>query len=77
MNTRTVTIPATDTMKLHLLMDAWNSLKGDESVSDGVLIDKFSELIERVAEQINEDNNLIRDLGDADRDYTHPKFNDD
>ena len=59
MNIRTVTIPATDTMKLHLLMDAWNHLKGDESVSDGVLIDKFSELIERVAEQINEDNNLM------------------
>ncbi len=54
MDTRNEPIPHTDTLRLHLILDAWNKLLNDDTISDGTVIDEFSILVERINEKIND-----------------------
>ena len=47
-------VPHNNTLRLHLLLDAWNKLLNDDTISDGTMIDEFSILVERINQSINE-----------------------
>ena len=47
-------VPYDNTLRLHLLLDAWSKLLNDDTISDGTMIDEFSIVVERINQSINE-----------------------